>query len=308
MPLISHGSWHQGTLKAFPVQSLHQTQLGSAAVPTRIRSAGLERAVLVIVAAALADQSRGEAQAPSADSLVAYWVERGPSGSWSPGQLYVGCPALKPWQQRGTELLMTTTLSRERRKDLALAWSGALQTCRDSRLERWYVEQVTAEIRQGESVDGMLAWWTALNRADSPGLRTFLRNLMVDLTLSEPYRNAAASALFAKLDLAESLREYLAGFEATQLPFEAAVGTTWRILKLDAETLLSEVGARVRDRPELADQLAFTAIVESAERFATATARDRLARALEEGLAKPGLSENLRTRLLQAIRRLRVSP
>jgi hypothetical protein len=245
-----------------------------------------------------ASLSAAEAQqTPSADSLVPYWIERGALANWQPHLLFAGCPNLQDWQKRGIELLLAANLSLERTNDLALAWMIPLRGCNSTQLEQWYFKHLDAAIQQGEPEGKMLKFWTAMRHGDSPAIRDYLRNLMLDVSRPEAYRNSAGVALFVRFGPEERLREYLRAFETRRMPFEISVGQTAALLKHNADRLLGEVGRRVRLNPELADQLAFTGVVESSSRYASAAARRNLGEALRAGLKRPGLSASQRSRL-----------
>jgi hypothetical protein len=247
-------------------------------------------------------------QDPSPDSLVAYWLKQGNRANWSPANLFVGCPALQDWQRRGIDLLMVAAadLSPERTREFAITMSGALR-CNDPRLNQWYFDRVDAAMRRGDDPHVVLGleYWTALANADSPGLRAYLRTIMLDASKSEAWRSLAGGKLLLKLEPEERLREYLDLFETRQAPFNVYVGITELLLKHDADRLLREVGARVRQRPVLAEQPAFTMIAESSDRFATLAARRGLASDLEAGLQQPGVPDAQRAKLGQMARFLR---
>jgi hypothetical protein len=223
---------------------------------------------------------------PSADSLVDYWIQRGARANWNPAQLFTGCPDLAPWQKRGIDLLLNAELSRERSRHLAISWGIALSRCRDVRVETWLFRQVDAAIERGEHPWSMMSYWDALTRAESPGVRAYLRDLMLDTTRGDEYRGSASGALFARFGPEERLREYLAAFETRRMPFEMQVGETTLLLEHQPERLLRELAARVRENPDLADQGAFTQVVESVHRYASRNSRRALAAGLQEGLRR----------------------
>jgi hypothetical protein len=250
--------------------------------------------LLLVGASPSVTEAQGD---PSADSLVAYWIKRGALANWQPHLLFAGCPDLKDWQKGGIELLLAAELSPERTGDLALAWMIPLRGCHSPRLEQWYFEHIDAAIQRGEPEGRMLKFWTAIRHGDSPGIRDYLRDLMLDVSRPESYRNSAGVALFVRFGPEERLREYLRAFETRRMPFEISVGQTEALLKQDADGLLGQVGQLVRLNPELADQLAFTGIVESSDRHASAAARRNLGEALRAGLNRPGLTARQRSRL-----------
>lgn len=239
-------------------------------------------------------------QEPSADSLVAHWLKHGVAGGWGPGHLLLGCPNLKPWQQRGIELVLAADLDEDLRKDLARRWAGALR-CQDPRVEQWFFDQVNRDIQSGKTVDAMLVIWGAIDRGDSPRTREFLWNLMLDPSVPESQRGAAGGVLFTKFGPEERLREFLRVFETGRMPSGVFNSQPWMLLKQDANRLLREVSQRVRTNPELADQPAFTAIAESSVRFATPAARRALGEALREGLGRSGIAGVRRTRLDETV-------
>ncbi|HSD31005.1 MAG TPA: hypothetical protein VLB49_03780 [Gemmatimonadales bacterium] len=235
---------------------------------------------------------------PPVDSLIANFIERGTLSSWGPYQLFIGCPALKDWQERGFRQLASADLSWQRTNELAGAWAGALRDCSDRRLEQWYFEHLNAAIRRGEG-ERMYRFWVALSIADSPPIRDYLRGVMLDVSMPESGRNGAGTVLFERFGEEERLREYLRAFETMRLPSEVAWGQTDILLKKDPDRLLREVGRLVSANPALGEQTAFTSVVESSVRFASAEARRGLGEALESGLERAGgnVSARSRTRL-----------
>lgn len=240
--------------------------------------------IMVVALAVTPITAVSQQQEPSADSLVAYWLRRGALGNWSPGQLFHGCPNLANWQQRGIQLLLNAELSREREDQLAISWGNALSECADPRVENWLFVRVNRAMERGEHPWMLLSYWDALKDADSPGVRAYLRDLMLDTSKPETYRDHAAGALFSRFGPDERMREYLAAFETRRMPFETQVGQTTILLQREPERLLREVGRRVRENPDLAEQAAFTLIVESANRYATPGSRRALAAELQEGI------------------------
>lgn len=235
---------------------------------------------------------------PPVDSLVTQFIERGTLSSWGPYQLFIGCPGLKDWQERGFHRLASANLSSQRTNDLAGAWAFALRDCNDRRLEQWYFEHLNAAIRRGEG-EWMYRFWVALSIADSPQIRDYLRGLMLDVSMPMGDRDGAGVTLFKRFGTAERLQEYLRAFKTMRLPEEMAAGQTDILLKLDPEGLLREVARLVAVDPALAEQLAFTAIAESSARFASAEARRGLGEALQAGLDGAGgrVSDASRVRL-----------
>ena len=236
-------------------------------------------------------------QTASVDSLVTHWITRGALSNWQPHLLFQGCPQLQEWQKRGIDRLLAADLSPERTTDLALVWMIPLHDCHDARLEQWYFRRIDAAMQRGDSEGKMLTFWTAMRYGDSPAIRDYLRNLMQDARKAESYRNAAGVALFVRFGREGRLREYLRSFETRRMPFEVSVGQTAALLEQDADGLLREIGNRIRVNPRLADQLAFTGIVESSPRHASPAARRRLGEALQAGLNRSGLTPNQRNRL-----------
>lgn len=254
--------------------------------------------VIMILLCCPIAQLQGQTEQPqSPDSLVAHWLERGAVAGWQPRQLLRDCPNLSQWQQRGVTLILAAELTKERRDDLAITWASPLARCRLPWLEQWYIQQVEDAIRTGEHPWGLLAVRTALNGADSPTIRDYFWNLMVDTTKPQEHRNAAGASYFYRFAGEERLREYLRAFETRRMPFDTYVGVTELLLREDAETLMREVGRRVRERPELADQGAFTQIVESSDRHASRSVRRELAEALRVGLRNRPVAGRQRERL-----------
>ncbi|HEX2210265.1 MAG TPA: hypothetical protein VHG93_21490 [Longimicrobium sp.] len=234
------------------------------------------------------------------DSLVAHWLHRGAVSNWQPHLLLEGCPRLAPWQRRGLDRLLAANLSRQRVSDLALAWAVPLGTCNDERVEQWYIGQLDAAVRRGDAPDARLEFWIALQQSDSPRIRDYLRSLMLDAAKPEGWRHNAGAALFAPLNEQERMREYLAAFETRRLPFNVAVAQTELLLRRQPEALLRSVAARVRINAALADQTAFTHIVESSGRYASPSSRRALGQALREGMRRSATGGRQRIRLEQA--------
>ena len=158
--------------------------------------------------------SIGQAQgSPSPDSLVAHWLKYGAVSNWQPHHLFTGCPRLEEWQKRGIEFLLTANLSAVRESDLARAWMVPLQSCESTRLEKWYFDRTNAAVQRGDPEGNLLTFWIALGHGDSPGIRQYLRSLMLDVTTPERYRSSAGAALFTRFGPEEQLREYLSAFE-----------------------------------------------------------------------------------------------
>lgn len=257
----------------------------------------LARIGVALLLVGLSASGTAAQQNSSPDSLLAYWLRRGALANWQPFHLYRGCPNLDEWQRRGIEKLMAADLSLERTRDLAGAWMFPLKDCNDPRLEQWYFKHVDALIRQGNPQGRLLTFWTALRHGDSPRIRDYLRNLMLDTSKPEEYRNEAGGALFSRLGPEEYFQEYLSAFETRSMPFEMQVGQTTMLLERNGEQLLREVGKRVQLNPALADQGAFAQIVEASDRYVSAAARRSLGEALQEGLRRRGSSGNQRSRL-----------
>lgn len=256
-----------------------------------------KRAVLALFLAGVSTSPARAQQAASPDSLVDHWLRRGALGNWQPHHLFTGCPGLAAWQERGIRLILAAELAPGREDDLALAWISPLAHCGDARLERWYFERMDQAIARGRSAAELLSFWTALDRADSPRIREYLWALMLDPGRPEEHRVSAGVALFTRFGPEERLREYLHVFDTLRMPFGIAVGTTTILLQHDAEALLREVGERVRRDPALADQTAFTQIVESSDRYASLAVRRALGEALWDGLRGSPLSGRQRARL-----------
>jgi ribosomal protein S7 len=244
---------------------------------------------------AAASVSAAEAQrAPSADSLVAHWLVRGTLADWQPHLLFTGCPNLQGWQKRGVEFLLRADLTPERRSDLARAWMIPLRECHDARVEEWYFDHINQAGRHRVPEGSMLSFWKAMQYADSPSIRRFLRDLMLDVGKPEDYRNVAGATLFGRLAPEERLQEYLRAFETTHMPNELAWGQTDELGKRDPERLFREVGSRVRVNPQLAEQAAFRQLVQSVSPRASPAARQGLSEDLRAGLNKPGLTATQR--------------
>jgi hypothetical protein len=265
----------------------------------------LARMVLVLtIIGAFAAEAEAQQEQP-VDSLVTHWIEHGPSANWQPHELFTGCPRLQEWQNRGIARLLTASLSPERTRHLAMSWSIPLKGCQDPRLEQWYFKHINAAIERREPAGTLFEFWSAMRHGDSPRIREYLGNIMLDKSKPESYRNSAGVALFVRFGPEERLSEYLRAFDTRRMPFEISVGQTELLLKHNADRLLQEVGNRVGSNPELADQLAFTGIVEGSPRYASQGARHRLGGALEAGLTRPGLTEKQRHRLEGSVRFLK---
>jgi hypothetical protein len=239
--------------------------------------------------------SSARAQGERGDSLVTHFLERGILSGWSPARLFAGCPNLEEWQERGIRRLLAASVTNERVNDLARSWSHPLQNCNDPRLEDWFATQLDAAIARGEW-GHMLALRTAIYEADTPRLREYLRNQMLDSRLPEAARSTAGVFYFMRFEPEEFLREFLSAFETMRMPDRVAWGQTDRLLDRKPDRLLMEVGRLVRGNPGLADQTAFTQIVESSRGRATEAARRSLGSALREGLDRAGGSISGRRR------------
>ena len=225
-------------------------------------------------------------QSASLDSLVSHWLHRGVFAGWQPVNLFAGCPEVTEPQRRGIDRLLNETLSPERERHLVINWGIALDGCSDTRVENWLFSKMNQAMERGEHPWSMLHFWGALQKADSPEVRGYLRALMLDTAKSGTYRDHAGAALFARFGPEERMREYLAAFETRRLPFEMQVGQTTLLLERQPERLLREVGTRVRQNPDLAEQGAFTLLVESAHRYATLRSRRTLAQQIAAGLQR----------------------
>lgn len=227
--------------------------------------------------------------APSADSLVAHFIKRGIHGNWSPHQLLKGCPDLVEWQQRGIDLLVAADLTEERAADLALSWMFVL-TCRNSKVEQWYFERINAEIAKGGESRHMLRYWQAMEHGDSPAIREYLWNLMVNVQLPEHIRSSAGSSLFMRFGPEERRQQYLRAFDAKLFPMWLAYGQSEIAFRHDPDGFLRLIGDRIRQNPRLTDQPAFQQIVVSCDRYASDDALRGFADALRAAAKWPGLN------------------
>ncbi|HEU0302819.1 MAG TPA: hypothetical protein VFR37_25380 [Longimicrobium sp.] len=267
-----------------------------------------KRIGFIVFLVSLAPRLAAQPDPPHLDSLMAHWLKHGVSSGWQPYRLLTGCTNLADWQERGIKLLLRAELSPERRNDLARAWGAALRRCRNAHVEDWFFHHVNAAMESGEHVYGLHTFWWALENADSPGIREYLRNLMLDVSRSESYRVAAGGALFTRFGPEEQMREYLSAFETGKMPFGTAMAQTELLLQRDAERLLREVGQRVRQNPQLADQWAFSTIVQSWDRFASTAARRQLGEDLQAGLRRTPTAGQQRERLERLVEALWSEP
>ncbi|HEX2166067.1 MAG TPA: hypothetical protein VHG09_02405, partial [Longimicrobiales bacterium] len=189
-------------------------------------------------------------------------------------------------------------------RGLALAWVHPLRRCQNSRLEQWYFDQIEASIQEGAVAT---EFWVALLRADSPRIREYLERLMLDTSYPEAFRSEAGTIYFERFQPAERLQHYLRAFETARMPEHVAFGVTQRLLREQPDRLLDNVSRIVRDRPDVADQMAFLTIAQNSHKHASDAARDRLAAALEAALQQGPLptTGGRRERLNQAAAQLR---
>ena len=144
----------------------------------------------------------------------------------------------------------------------------------------------------------MTHYWWALERADSPAIRQFLRDMMLNPNKPPQYRDMAGITLFIRFGAEERLQEYLKAFETKRMPFEIATGQTDAVGKSDPDRLLREVGNRVRANPDLANQDACRQVVQSVSRKASREGRRELGNAIRDGLSRrPSLSAKERNEL-----------
>jgi hypothetical protein len=240
------------------------------------------------------------------DSLIAHFIEVRYRSSWLPSDLFRGCPQLTATQEYGFRRLAAIELSRQRENDVARTWMHALRDCGDARLEQWYFDRFDAALRGGYS-GHMHAIRIAFSIADSPRIREYLWNRMIDTSLPENERGTAGGLYFMRFAPEERVREYLRAFEIERLPYSMAWGVP-AILMRDghAPALMEGMGRLVRANPALANQPGFNQVVQTAD-YADQSARHRLAQALEAGLtAAPGsVTPEQRRRLDASIAHLR---
>lgn len=242
-------------------------------------------------------------QEPAVDSLIAVFIERGMQASWRPGQLFENCPDLEPWQERGFHRLLTATLSRERTVDLARSWAPALRLCDEPRLDAWFIERLDEAIARGEW-NSSLTLRSAVYYAQTPRIRAYLHEGMLNPALPAEVRGTFGAAYFEVLKGDELLAEYLAAFATRNLPLGPDWGVGNRLLHDDGDRLLHRLAEMVRRDPLLADQYAFTVFVQGSHGLATPEARRALGAALVEGLNRAGVSGELRDRLDASARQL----
>ena len=262
----------------------------------------IRQGAALLMMAGLATTALGQGRA-EVDSLIADFVEVGYRSSWTPSSLFTGCPRLEEWQEYGFRRLASMQLSARRESDVAISWTQPLRDCGDRRLEQWYFDHFDASIRRGD--------WElkhsirqALRIADSPAIREYLWNLMIDSSLAEDLRYTAGALYFPRLAPDEKLREFLRGFEANRLPVRIDWSQATVLLQLNAPALMDGMGQVVRSNPALANQAAFSQVVQSSHKYADQRDRDRLAEALEAGLAAaPGRVTDPERGLLEAAAR-----
>ena len=265
----------------------------------------ISRTAMVLVLLAWTGSGAVAQQEPAVDSLITRWVDRGPFAGWSPGNLFEGCPDLAEWQERGIRRVLALDLTIERADDTALALVMPLRECNDPRLEQWFFDHLDEAIERG-NWRRMGGLWMGIEFADSPHIREYLRNLMLDTTLPEGVQGRASGMYFEKLNPAEVRSEFLRAFETGRLPWGA-----WfladRLLKQDPDRLLREVAPLVRANAALANQSAFSQIVQVGYHLASDQARRELGDALEAGLnaAGVGMPDSVRERLRSTVRDLK---
>lgn len=244
---------------------------------------------------------RGQSE-PRADSLVAQYLELGVSSNWHPSELFDQCLPLSGWRGRVFDQLSRANLTPVQARGLALAWVHPLRNCQNAQLEQWYFDQIDASIQQGATAT---EFWVALLRADSPRIREYLERLMLDINNPVAARSEAGTIYFERFEPAERLQQYLHAFETALMPEHVAFAVTQRLLREQPDRLLDNVSRIVHDRPELADQMAFSTIAQNSHKHASDAARERLAAALEAALQQGVLSDGRRDRLNQATAQLR---
>jgi hypothetical protein len=254
--------------------------------------------------AVLSSAARGQTHA-EVDSLIAHFVDVG-LVSWSPGYLFQGCPDLADWQEYGFQRLAAMELPWYRERSLANSWSHALRNCGDARLEQWFFDRFDAAILRGD-VRARYSIVVALGWADSPRIRDFLWNRMIDTSQPESGRAWAGGLYFRRLTPEEQVREYLRVFEMNRLPYNVAWAVPAYLMPAGhARAFMDGMAPLVRADPALANQPAFSQVVQTAD-YADHSDRERLAAALEAGLAaRPGrVTAEERRRLEASIAHLR---
>lgn len=266
----------------------------------------ISRMAIALVLVAGSASAAPAQQEPPVDSLIAHWIDQGSLARWTPANLFEGCPDLAEWQQRGIRRVLELDLTVERTSDLGFSWAFPLRECRDPRLEQWYFGRLDEAVARGDwsRMDGLRA---GVDLADSPRIRAYLRNLMLNMSLPADVRNTAGVFYFEKLGPGEYRREFLRAFETLRLPWERGWAMAYKLLRQDPDRLLREVAPLVRANPALANQSAFSEIVQAGYDLASDEARTELADALEAGLnaAGGGMPEALRQRLDAKVQDLR---
>ena len=261
---------------------------------------------LVLAAILLPPALHAQAGTTSVDSLVSMFIQHGLSSSWKPYEIYSSCPRLTSDQEKALSLLLDAELSRARLSHLAIAWSLPLRSCRDSRLEGWFFNQARESIARGEHVDEISSVWSALQDADSPGIREFLESIVYDERVSADTRTSVGYVLFTRYTPDERLRAYLRIFDADLMTPEFAGYQTDRVMAQDADRVLAEVARLIQRRPTLVRQAAFEGIVISSVPNASEAAREQFAAELESLLRnRPELADQTRARMRAAAQVLR---
>jgi hypothetical protein len=203
-------------------------------------------------------------------------------------------------------LLLDAELSRVRLRNLAIAWSLPLRSCRDPRLEGWFFDQARKSIARGEHVDEIATVWSAFLDADSPGIREFLESIVYDKRVSADTRTEVGYVLFTRYTPDERLREYLRIFAADLMMPAFASFQTERVMAQRPDQVLGEVARLIEQNPQLARQAAFEAVVSSSAHQASDGAKAQFAAAMESLIQRrPELAGHTRTRIQEAVQVLR---
>lgn len=219
--------------------------------------------------------SLGSAQdGPRPDSVVAGFLERGYASDWMPYEIFGDCPNFAKWQLEAFQLLMTAPLTATQEANLAGAWAEPLARCQDVDLERWYLGHLEKELAPTRLSSEVRL---ALSRTKSPRVLDHLFELMIDTERPAKSRVDIGELWMAALTCENRRREFARAFATARLPDIVASSLVNVLVRDDPDGLSRDVGAAVRQRPELAFQTAFEAVVQITARLAPRDATRRLA-------------------------------
>jgi hypothetical protein len=126
---------------------------------------------------------------------------------------------LEPWQDRGIELLLTTSISHPRVNDVAIGSGYALVRCNDPRLSGWFIAQMDAALTSGDWIRlPGLRQTIARGAGRNAAIDEYLRRTMRDASVPGGFRASAGAWFLSTREPPERLREYVDAFGAGELP------------------------------------------------------------------------------------------